>query len=58
VPEEQPLNFGAFWNILGKLMVRLMKERMHGQIVITVHGGHIPIVEINRKYKPADLPQV
>ena len=56
--EEPPLNFGTFWTILGKLLVRLMKERMHGQVVITLHAGHIPIVEINRKYKSTDLPQV
>lgn len=52
---EQPLNFGVFWSILGKLVVRLMKERAHGQIVITIHDGNIPVVEVSRRYRPASL---
>lgn len=55
--EEPPLNFTTFWTLLGKLMVRLMRERAHGQVVITIHQGQIPIVEVNRKYKPTGLPE-
>lgn len=47
-----------FWNILGKLAVKLMQQRAHGEIVITLHEGSIPLIRINRAFKPHNLPDV
>jgi hypothetical protein len=57
-PEPQPLNFALFFISLQKLLGHLVKERAHAQVIITFHQGVIPFVEIQRKYKPNDLPQV
>ena len=54
----EPLNFTTFWSILGRLVLRLLHERGHGQIVITIHEGKLTLVEVNRKYLPAKIPEV
>lgn len=53
-----PLNLVSFLQSLGRTLAMLIRERAHAQIVITIHQGHVPLVEVNRKYKPQDLPQV
>jgi hypothetical protein len=55
--QQQPLNFALFWSMLGKLILRLMKDRAHGQITITIHDGNIPVVEVSRRYRPGSLPE-
>ncbi len=47
-----------FWATLGRVLVRLLKERAHGQVVLTIHNGDVVLVDINRKYKPTGLPDV
>jgi hypothetical protein len=54
----EPLNFGTFWSLLGKLVVRLMKERMHGEVVLVFHEGNLSIVRVNRSFLPGNLPEV
>ncbi len=58
VVTDPPLNFPSFWNLLGKLALKLMQQRAHGEIVITLHEGTIPIIRVNRTYKPQSLPDV
>jgi hypothetical protein len=57
-PVEQPLNFVTFWSILGKLAVGWMRQRAHGEIIVTFHDGNIPLVRVHRAYKPQNLPDV
>lgn len=55
---DAPLNpFSAFWNKLGKLAIRLMRERMHGELTITFRDGEIRGVRVNRTYTPQDIPE-
>jgi hypothetical protein len=35
-----------------------MRERAHGQVVLTFHEGSIVLVEVNRKFKPTSLPEI
>lgn len=55
--QADPLNFGTFWSLLGKLVVRLMKERAHGEIVLILQEGSIQRIRINRSYLPGNLPE-
>jgi hypothetical protein len=57
-PEAAPLNFQLFAMSLTKLIAHMIKERAHGQVVISFHQGVIPFVEVQRKYRPGDIPQV
>lgn len=56
-PPER-VDFVPFWTTLGRMMVRLLKERMHGQVTLTIHNGEVVFVDVNRKYKPTGLPEV
>jgi hypothetical protein len=56
-PPER-IDFVPFWATLGRVLVRLLKERAHGQVVLTIHNGDVVLVDINRKYKPTGLPDV
>jgi len=56
--EQQQLNFATFWTSLGKLVVRLLRERAHGEIVITIQDGNLRLVRVNRNYLPTDLPDL
>jgi len=43
---------------LGRLIARLILERAHVDIVITVQDGNIRLVRTNRTYLPDNLPDV
>lgn len=58
LPTPEPLNLVAFMQGLGRTLATLIRERAHAQITITIHQGHVPIVEVSRKYRPQDLPGV
>lgn len=57
-PVAAPLDFATFWANLGKVVVRMVRQRAHGTVTITLHGGDIPLVEVANKYKPGGLPDV
>jgi hypothetical protein len=52
------LNFPFFWGLLGRLAVKLLKERAHGEITLIFENGNIKIVRVNRVYLPNNLPDV
>lgn len=53
----QPLNLGSFWALLGKVALRLVKERAHAEISVIFDNGTIKIVRVNRTYLPGNLPE-
>ena len=55
---QEPINLNVFFSLLSKLAIRLMRERAHGQVVLTFHEGSIVLVEVNRKFKPSSLPEM
>lgn len=55
--QADPLNFGVFWSLLGKLVARMMKEHAHAEVVLIMHEGSIRQVRINRSYLPGNLPE-
>lgn len=57
-PDGAPLDFTTFWSILGRLVLRLNHDRAHAQIVISLHEGKLTLIEVNRKYLPANIPEV
>ncbi len=57
-PPPERIDFVPFWSTLGRVLVRLLKDRMHGQVVLTIVNGDVVLVDINRKYKPTGLPEV
>ena len=46
----------TFWNNLGAVLARLLSERAHADITITVRDGHIQRTNVNRSYLPGSLP--
>lgn len=48
----------VFWSLLGRVLVQLLGERAHAQIIITVKDGSVQPVHINRTYLPSELPKV
>ena len=39
------------------LVDQLIKEHGHGQVVITVREGKVEYLDLNRKYRPENLPE-
>jgi len=42
----------AFWKTLG----RLMQEKAHAQVTISLRDGKVTLVEVRRTYQPENLP--
>lgn len=55
---QEPLNFGSFWSLFGRLVARLGREKAHAEVVIIMHDGCISQVRVNRSYLPNTLPEV
>lgn len=51
-------SFPVFWNVLGRLVVGMLGQRAHGDVIITLKDGKVQLVRVHRSYLPADLPQV
>lgn len=47
----------VFWTMLGNMFVRLLGQRAHAQIIITVKDGTIQLVHVNQTFLPSDLPK-
>jgi hypothetical protein len=39
------------------LLQHLLKEKAHGQIIITVRDGAIQLLDVRRTYLPQNLPE-
>ncbi len=39
------------------LVQKIVRERGHGQVVITIRDGKISLIEDRRTYLPANLPE-
>lgn len=62
-PEAQkitakPAEFNPFWAKLGRLVVRMMGTRAHGEITIQIQDGQIKYVRVNQGFLPGNIPQV
>lgn len=52
------MTFPAFWQLFTKVVGRLINEKAHTEVTITLRDGQIQLVRINRTYSPENLPNV
>lgn len=55
---QEPLNFVAFWTLLGRLAAGLMRQRANGELTLIFSDGHVRLVRVNRQYLPENLPEI
>lgn len=55
VGSNQPLNFPAFMHGLARVLVRLMKKRAFGEVVIVLQDGHVANVRVNQNHRPQNI---
>jgi hypothetical protein len=51
-------DFSIFWKMLGRLLVHLLANKAHGEIVIIIADGTVQRVRVNQSFMPADIPKV
>lgn len=50
--------FPVFWTVLGRIVVKLLADRSHGDVIITIKDGHVQLVRLHTSYLPNQLPKV
>lgn len=53
-PLVQPIE--RFWLRLRRLAIRLMAEKAHVEVTLTIDQGRLVRVRVNRQYLPENLP--
>ncbi len=48
----------VFWTALGRLVLKLLRDRAHVQIIITLRDGVIQPVAVNRTFPANNLPTI
>lgn len=57
-PAAPTPGFGVFWALLGRIVQKLMADRTHGDVIITMKDGTIQLVRVHTSYLPGQLPRV
>jgi hypothetical protein len=50
--------FQVFWTMLGRIVLKLIAERAHGDVIITLKDGAVQLVRLHTSYLPGQLPRV
>jgi hypothetical protein len=58
LPTDPKLDLPTFWALYSKLVGGLMKEGAHAEVALSIQGGQIKQVRVNRSYLPANLPNL
>ena len=56
-PPVPLVDFGVFWNLVGHLVTRIIKEKGHGEVSIVVRDGRLQYVKVDRTFLPGSLPE-
>lgn len=51
------IDFSMFVRQIGGILARLIKERAHAELVVTIHEGNVKLVRVNRSFSPTGLPE-
>lgn len=57
-PAAPTPGFPVFWTILGRIVQKLMADRTHGDVIITMKDGTIQLVRVHTSYLPGQLPRI
>ena len=57
VPVDR-VNFPAWFPRFGAILMKLLADRMHGDVIITLKDGQIQFVRVHTTYLAAQLPKV
>jgi len=55
--QQSQLSIPVFWQLLGGVFARLLGEKAHAELSITIRAGHVQTVNVNRHYLPTELPK-
>jgi hypothetical protein len=57
-PAAPAPGFQVFWTMLGRIVMKLMSERAHGDVIITIKDGVPQMVRLHTSYLVNQLPRV
>lgn len=57
-PVQQPTGIAVFLRMFERIVLRLLGDRAHADIILTVKDGKVQLVRINQSYLPDALPRV
>jgi hypothetical protein len=57
-PAAPTPGINVFWAMLGRVIAKMLGERAHADIIITIKDGSVQMVRVNRSYLPGSLPQL
>jgi hypothetical protein len=52
----QPVDTDVFWRLFAKFVMRLVRDRIHGEVTLVFQDGHLKLVKVHRNYLPGSLP--
>lgn len=58
VPNPRNVELTLFWQRLGRIVARLLGQRAHCNIVITMKDGVMQNVRVDESFLPGNLPEV
>ncbi len=57
-PASAAPGFPVFWTMLGRIVAKLMGDRTHGDVIITMKDGSIQLIRVHTSYLPGQLPRI
>lgn len=57
-PAAPTPGFAVFWTMLGRIVAKLMTDRSHGDVIITMKDGSVQLVRVHTSYLPNALPRI